>query len=55
MAFVQRVRGLEWREAGVIAREVRNQVFAGEDFREGLRAFLEKRAPRWPSLGDADA
>ena len=55
MAFVQRVRGLGWREAGVIARGVRNQVFAGEDFREGIRAFREKRPPRWPSSGHADA
>jgi enoyl-CoA hydratase/carnithine racemase len=55
MAFVQRVRGLGWREAGAIAREVRNQVFAGEDFHEGIRAFREKRSPRWPSIGEGKA
>jgi enoyl-CoA hydratase/carnithine racemase len=54
MGFVQRVRGLGWQEAGAIGREVRNQVFAGEDFQEGLRAFREKRSPRWPSLGVQD-
>jgi enoyl-CoA hydratase/carnithine racemase len=54
MGFVQRVRGLGWQEAGAIGREVRNQVFAGEDFQEGLRAFREKRSPRWPSLGERD-
>src|SRR5664279_6450555 len=54
MAFVRRVRGLDWQDAGEIARDVRNQVFASDDFREGLRAFREKRPPRWPSLGDDD-
>ena len=55
MAFVQRVRGLGCQDAGAIARDVRNQVFAGDDFREGIRAFREKRNPRWPSLGERDA
>jgi len=55
MDFVQRVRGLDWHQAGAIAREARNRQFAGEDFQEGIRAFREKRKPRWPSLGDADA
>ena len=54
MAFVQRVKGLGWQEAGAIARDVRNQVFAGDDFREGIRAFREKRPPHWPSLGERD-
>jgi enoyl-CoA hydratase/carnithine racemase len=55
MAFVQRVRGLGWQEAGAIAREVRNQVFTGEDFQEGIRAFREKRSPRWPSIEEGKA
>ena len=40
------VRGLDWEAAGAVAREVRNQVFTGEDFQEGIRAFREKRSPR---------
>ena len=27
--------------------ELRRQCFTSEDFREGVRAFGEKRAPRW--------
>jgi enoyl-CoA hydratase/carnithine racemase len=52
MDFVQRVKGLGWQEAGAIAREVRNQQFTGQDFQEGIRAFREKRKPRWPSMGE---
>jgi len=25
-------------------------VFDGADFQEGLRAFREKREPKWPSI-----
>jgi enoyl-CoA hydratase/carnithine racemase len=52
MDFAQQVKGLDWEAAGEVAREVRNQVFAGEDFQEGIRAFREKRSPQWPSIGD---
>ena len=55
MDFVQRARGLGRQEAGAIAREVRNQQFGGEDFREGIQAFREKRSPRWPSMGEEKA
>jgi enoyl-CoA hydratase/carnithine racemase len=51
MSFVQEVRGQDSEASGRIARRIRNQVFAGADFQEGLRAFREKRQPRWPSLG----
>jgi len=50
LRFVQEVRGRDWKTAGEIARRTRDEVFESEDFREGLQAFLEKRAARWPSL-----
>lgn len=50
LGFVKQVRGEDGETSGQIAREVRNQVFASADFQEGLRAFREKRQPRWPSL-----
>jgi enoyl-CoA hydratase/carnithine racemase len=50
MDFVCRARGVESGQAGRMAREVRQGVFRSEDFGEGLRAFREKRPPRWPSL-----
>lgn len=48
--FVQEVRGKEWDTAGLIARRVREEVFESADFQEGVRAFREKRQPKWPSI-----
>ncbi len=53
LQFVQEVRGVDAGSAGEIAQAVRNEVFAGADFKEGIRAFQEKRRPRWPSISNA--
>lgn len=50
LGFVRETRGRDWETAGEIARRVRDEVFASEDFQEGQRAFREKRKPQWPSL-----
>jgi enoyl-CoA hydratase/carnithine racemase len=52
LRFVRETRGRDWESAGQIASRMRNEVFQSEDFQEGLRAFREKRPPRWPSLED---
>jgi enoyl-CoA hydratase/carnithine racemase len=54
LSFVQQVRGMGWDKAGEVARMVREDVFSSEDFAEGIRAFLEKRTPKWPSLGKSE-
>ena len=51
LQFVDQSRGKDWKTAGVLARGMRDQVFAGSDFQEGQRAFREKRTPHWPSIG----
>jgi enoyl-CoA hydratase/carnithine racemase len=47
--FVQEVRNKDWETAGLIARRIRDELFQSADFQEGLRAFREKRQPKWPS------
>ncbi|HWB84281.1 MAG TPA: enoyl-CoA hydratase-related protein [Bryobacteraceae bacterium] len=47
MTYVQEARGKDWKVAGDLARRIRDEVFHGEEFREGLRAFREKRQPKW--------
>lgn len=49
LEYVQDTRGLNEADAGQIGRRIRDQVLQGDDFAEGLKAFLSKRAPIWPS------
>jgi enoyl-CoA hydratase/carnithine racemase len=51
LEHVARIRGLAWADAPAVNKELRARMMASDDFREGVRAFLEKRPPRWPSLG----
>jgi enoyl-CoA hydratase/carnithine racemase len=43
LRFVREARGVPWDEAGRIAGRMRSEVFQTDDFREGVRAFREKR------------
>jgi enoyl-CoA hydratase/carnithine racemase len=47
LTFVQQARGQNWEEAGALARRFREEAFCSPEFTEGVKAFREKRAPRW--------
>ncbi len=50
MSMVRESRELNWKDACELALSARARAFASPDFAEGVRAFKEKRQPRWPSL-----
>jgi enoyl-CoA hydratase/carnithine racemase len=48
--YAEQIRGRDWGQAGRLGRKVRDRLVESDDFKEGTRAFLEKRQPAWPSL-----
>lgn len=50
MSFVRESRGLDAAAAAALAARCRREAFASADLAEGVRAFQEKRKPKWPSI-----
>jgi len=50
LEYVHRARGLGQKEAVELAEMMRRWTFSSADFKEGAKAFLEKREPCWPTL-----
>jgi len=50
LEFVHHSRNCADAEAAGMAQRLRKELFEDPDFQEGLRAFAEKRPPKWPSL-----
>ncbi|MGA7410558.1 MAG: enoyl-CoA hydratase/isomerase family protein [Bryobacteraceae bacterium] len=48
--YVREARGKNWAQQGELAVAERAKVLHGTDFKEGVRAFKEHRAPCWPSM-----
>jgi enoyl-CoA hydratase/carnithine racemase len=51
--YVRDAHGKNWIEQGELALAQRGKVLRAADFKEGVRAFKEHRAPQWPSMPKA--
>jgi enoyl-CoA hydratase len=47
LQVARRVHDLDEKDLQKLTKECRDRAHASEDFKEGPRAFVEKRAPRW--------
>lgn len=50
--YTHQIRGRDWEHAGRIGKVSRDRLLNNADYREGVRAFMEKRMPVWPSLAE---
>jgi enoyl-CoA hydratase/carnithine racemase len=50
LMFTEESRGKHGKAVNDLARDLRSQVWKSADFREGLKAYWEKREARWPSI-----
>ena len=47
LKVARRIHDMDEESLRTLTRECRERAFASEDFKEGPRAFVEKRPPRW--------
>jgi enoyl-CoA hydratase/carnithine racemase len=52
--YIHQIRVLDWSHAGSLGHKMRDRLMESADFKEGVRAFLEKRPPAWPSLREPE-